>query len=123
MKYFHNSKEVPNLSPLDGVSLKLLLGLGEQDPFTITEYCIKPGHSIPTHSHNEVQFGFILSGKIRVWIDNEETELKKGDFYFVPPNVLHGSLVIGNQPCAKIDIIFPKREKSLERFKEIMGKK
>lgn len=60
------------------------------------------------HSHPHVQFTYIQSGVFTVHIGAETRELKGGDFYFIPPDVVHG--VVAKESGVLLDAFSPMRE-------------
>ena len=42
------------------------------------------------HQHPHTQVTYVESGEFSMTIGNESRILRKGDGYFVPPNILHG---------------------------------
>ncbi|MBQ9563013.1 MAG: AraC family transcriptional regulator [Lachnospiraceae bacterium] len=47
-------------------------------------------HYIPLHWHNEIEAGFVIKGKVRVFLGDEEIILSKGEGYFINANQFHG---------------------------------
>lgn len=60
------------------------------------------------HSHPHVQFTYIQSGAFNVHIGDESRVLRGGDFYFIPPDVVHG--VEALEDSVLIDVFSPMRE-------------
>jgi quercetin dioxygenase-like cupin family protein len=60
------------------------------------------------HQHIHTQMSYVESGVFEVTIAGEIKTLKKGDAYYIPPNVMHGAV------CKKagvlIDMFTPMRE-------------
>ena len=66
-------------------------------------------HAIGTlHEHYHTQVSYVESGLFELTIDGEQKLLKKGDGYFVPPNILHGCVCL--EPGILIDVFMPHRE-------------
>jgi quercetin dioxygenase-like cupin family protein len=60
------------------------------------------------HSHPHVQITYIQSGSFAVHIGSETRELGAGDFYYIPPHVVHG--VEAREDSILIDVFTPMRE-------------
>lgn len=60
------------------------------------------------HAHPHVQFTYIQSGSFNVHIGPETRVLRGGDFYFIPPDVVHG--VEALEDSILIDAFSPMRE-------------
>ena len=63
------------------------------------------GSIVPLHNHPEEQFGYIIKGGFEMLVGDEKVTLKEGDAYFIPPNVLHKFIAIGETEA--IDIFAP----------------
>jgi len=69
---------------LEGVSGWLAQG----DSFQIVFFEVKAGRTIPPHSHRE-QFGFLIKGSLTLTIGDTTHDLKTGDSYYIPAEVIH----------------------------------
>ncbi len=65
---------------------------------------------VPLHSHSHEQMGIVLEGKVGLTIGAETLEIKKGDMFLVPPDILHGLAFTFDQPAVILDIFSPPRE-------------
>lgn len=59
------------------------------------------------HSHPHVQFTYVKSGSFTVHIGAETKVLKGGDFYYIPPEVVHG--VVALEEGVLLDAFSPMR--------------
>ncbi|HRY28470.1 MAG TPA: cupin domain-containing protein [Elusimicrobiota bacterium] len=66
------------------------------------------GVSLPEHSHESEQFGYIIKGGFKVKIGARMEILKAGDAYFVPANEPHSFTSVGETEA--IDVFSPLRE-------------
>lgn len=60
------------------------------------------------HQHPHTQITHVESGVFEVEIGNEKNELKAGDAFYIPSNVIHG--VLCKEAGILIDVFNPKRE-------------
>lgn len=60
------------------------------------------------HSHPHVQISYIQSGSFNVHIGAESRVLGAGDFYYIPPHVVHGVEALDDSIL--IDVFTPMRE-------------
>ena len=60
------------------------------------------------HQHHHTQVTYIDSGAFEMTIGDEKRILKKGDGYYVPPNVIHGCICL--EAGTLIDAFTPHRE-------------
>ena len=117
MQYFIEPDKAPKIEQMLGVETVILTGLsGEKMMMVLTT--TMPGHEVPTHSHPHEQIGMVFSGKAVLKIGDEERIVKKGDFYYVPPNVPHSDRCLGNEPFVMLDIFYPVREDFVNRLKD-----
>jgi len=78
-----------------------------------------PNLTCKPHSHESAQLTYMLKGKLKVRIAEEERILVSGDFAFIPPNIEH-SIASGDEYVLALDIFFPPRsdiERRLEALK------
>lgn len=66
------------------------------------------GAVVDWHSHEAEQFGYVIKGGFKIWLENEEFEIHAGDCYFVPPNVKHKFIALGETEA--IDLFNPIKE-------------
>lgn len=60
------------------------------------------------HSHFHTQMSYVDSGAFEITIGGKNQTLKKGDAYYIPPNVVHGALCL--EAGILVDIFTPLRE-------------
>ena len=58
----------------------------------------QPGSVYPLHSHEREQFSFMLSGRMRLTVGDEVSEVGAGDMWHAPSNVEHGNRPWGRDP-------------------------
>jgi quercetin dioxygenase-like cupin family protein len=66
------------------------------------------GAVVPWHTHPHEQIGYLVRGRLRFQIGDEEQELSEGDSWLVPSNVPH--FVTALEDSIAIDIFSPPRE-------------
>ena len=95
-----------DLEPLgDGVSRQIML---HDDEVMMVKVSFEKGAIGYEHDHPHRQISYIASGVFEVAIDKEKKVLKKGDAFYIPPNVKHGVLCI--ESGLLIDVFNPMRE-------------
>ena len=70
----------------------------------------QPGSAYPLHSHEREQFSFMLSGRMRLTVGEEVTEIGPGDMWHAPGNVVHGGGILGDEPVVFVDVYSPPAE-------------
>lgn len=98
-------KEDAKKRTFKGVSLDSL-AVGEKSMVCKMNYAA--GNFATEHTHPHEQSGYVISGKYRMTVEDEEYELNPGDSYAVPGNVRHSFLVIEGGEV--IDVFTPPRE-------------
>jgi len=94
----------------EGVHVKAITG----ERIQVTQVRLDAGFE-SDHSHPEEQVGYVLSGQIRLTIENEAHICEAGTCYHIPPNVRHSFKVLSS-PYAEILEVFspPKVENILK---------
>lgn len=74
----------------------------------ITKMLYKKSDFVPFHKHPNEQSGYIISGKYRLSIENQEYILSVGDTYSIPENIEHSMEII--EAGEIIDVFTPIRK-------------
>ncbi len=78
------------------------------DNLMICRFDLDEGVLIPSHSHPHDQAGYVVSGKIRITVNDKSCDLGAGDSYSAPPNVLHSAQAL--VASVVVDTFYPPRE-------------
>ncbi|MCX6142440.1 MAG: cupin domain-containing protein [Ignavibacteriales bacterium] len=89
----------------DGVQRQIL----GHDP-QLMMVCVKfnKGSIGPVHRHPHRQVTYVEQGSFEVQIGSEKKVLRKGDCFFIPPDVDHG--VVALEVGTLVDVFTPTRE-------------
>lgn len=60
------------------------------------------------HSHVHTQMSYVASGAFAITIADETRTVRKGDAYYIPPNVRHGAVCV--EAGELVDLFTPMRE-------------
>lgn len=93
------------LPALDGIKRKTLV-YGEKT--LMTEFLLDKGSILPRHSHPHEQTGYLVKGRMRLWVDSEKFEAQAGDSWCVPGGVEHGADIL--EDSVAIELFSPVRE-------------
>jgi quercetin dioxygenase-like cupin family protein len=88
-----------------GVERRVFSGEGATVAFTT----LAPGHSPFPHSHPHEQIVYMISGRARFFVGDEETILEPGDMVVVPPGVEHHAQTLGDEPALDLSVFTPPR--------------
>jgi bacilysin biosynthesis protein BacB len=93
--------------------IRLKTGIRMQ--FFVTPWCeimlsyIPPGAVMPTHAHDNEQFGIAVKGKYIMRVGEEEETFEYGKIYFSPSNVPHGADNPYSEEAVSLNIFIPPR--------------
>jgi quercetin dioxygenase-like cupin family protein len=88
-----------------GIDLDILAH-GEKSMITRLNY--KAGDVVPLHQHPHEQCGYIVAGRVRLAIGEQEEALEAGDSYCIPGDVPHGMQAM--EDGSLVDFFAPARE-------------
>ncbi len=100
----------PENSRADRATLQILIGIGEQSPhFHMRYFAVQPGGytSLDQHAHDHGVY--ILHGRARLRLSNEEHELQTGDVVYIPGNEVHQFFAVGDEPFGFLCVVPAKR--------------
>jgi len=98
------------LNPMEGIEMKTLV-YGENS--LLTRFHLKKGSILPKHSHSQEQTGFLVSGKIKLFIDGEEFLAEPGDTWSIKGDIKHWAQII--EDSVAIEVFSPLREDYLPK--------
>ncbi len=98
------------LTPIDGIEMKTLV-YGENS--LLTRFHLKKGKELPRHSHLHEQTGFLVSGKIKLFIKEEEFFAEPGDTWSIKGDIPHWVEIL--EDSVVIEVFSPLREEYLPK--------
>ena len=98
---------------IDQVKKKLLIEgiIGQYvhgNSTTLGFVTINKGSNLPLHHHPHEQITYMIEGKLKMQIGNEELVLEPGIVKVIPSNTPHSAIALTD--CKLIDIFSPVRE-------------
>jgi len=90
---------------LDGIGMKTLC-LGEA--MLMTEFLLEKGSILPVHAHPYEQTGYLVKGKIRLFIGDSSRELVPGDSWSIVRDQPHHADIL--EDSVAIEVFHPVRE-------------
>ena len=98
------------LNPIDGIEMKTFV-YGEKS--LLTRFHLKKGSILPKHSHPHEQTGFMVSGKMKLFIDGEGFIAEPGDTWSVKGDIEHWAQII--EDSVAVEVFSPVREDYLPK--------
>lgn len=108
MFYRANDNDFKEVLP--GIRLKTLV-YGEKT--LLAEFRMNAGATLPNHAHIHEQTGYLVEGKIRLFIGHETFEVKKGDSWCIPGGTKHSAEIL--KDSVAIEVFSPTREDYLPK--------
>ncbi|MBU2645189.1 cupin domain-containing protein [bacterium] len=102
---FYKKNSDHYLNPVDGIRLKTLT-YGEK--VSLTEFVMEKGNDLPAHEHPHEQIGYLVSGRIKLTVEDQVYETGPGDSWCIPGGVKHSATII--EDSIAIEIFSPVRE-------------
>ena len=93
------------VSPVEGIEMKTLV-YGEKS--LLARFHLAKGSELPIHSHPHEQTGFLISGKMTLYIDQEPFPVEPGDSWSIPGDVEHRVDVM--EDSVAIEVFSPIRK-------------
>lgn len=90
---------------LDGIKIKTLVYGNDT---LMTEFILKKGSLLPEHKLPYEQIGYLVSGKIKLKIDDAINEINPGDSWCILKNKSHGAEIMDDSIA--LEIFHPARE-------------
>ena len=94
---------------LDGIRIKTLC---YGDSMLMTEFLLRKGAILPGHSHPNEQTGYLVKGKIRLFIGDLVRELVPGDSWCIAKDLPHRAEIL--EDSLAIEVFSPVREDYLK---------
>jgi len=77
----------------------------------MAEFLLKKGSVLPRHSHPHEQAGYLIKGRIRLSIGDEEYDCEPGDSWCIPGNVEHAAHIL--EDSVAVEVFSPVRQEYL----------
>ena len=97
-------------SPIEGIEQKTLV-YGEKS--LMTEFRLRKGSILPRHRHPHEQTGYLVSGRMRLYVADQVYECAAGDSWCIPGDAEHGADII--EDSVAVEVFSPVREEYIPR--------
>jgi quercetin dioxygenase-like cupin family protein len=102
---FSKSNEDGYSQLLPGINIKTLV---YGDKTLSAKFHLNKDSQLPLHAHPHEQTGYMISGRMRLFVGDEVYEVEPGDSWCVPGNALHRVEVLADSVI--IEVFSPVRE-------------
>lgn len=103
----HSSKGYQPI--LDGIKIKTV---NNGPNMVMTEFVLKKGTVLPEHTHPNEQSGYLIKGKIRLFIDGKSHEMNPGDNWDIQCGIPHKAEIL--KDSIAIEVFSPIRKDYLQ---------
>lgn len=86
-------------NPIPGIKMKTLCH-GENT--LMTEFILEKNSVLPRHAHPHEQTGYLVSGRITLFIGDLSHEVLPGDSWCIPGDIEHGAQIHENSVAVEI---------------------
>ncbi len=90
---------------LSGIKIKTLV-YGEKT--LMTEFVLSKGSLLHEHTHTHEQIGYLVKGKIKLFIESNSQIINPGDSWCVPSNSRHRADIL--EDSSAVEVFAPCRE-------------
>lgn len=104
--YFYDFNRIEFKKKRERVYLKSITGENSQ----ICIMRLTPGEATD-HSHPQEQLGYVLSGSVEIFVEQEKKILGPGEGYHIPGGARHG-FTVGDEPVEYLEIFCPPKEEN-----------
>jgi quercetin dioxygenase-like cupin family protein len=80
-----------------GTTRQVLIGPEVGPHFALRKFIMQPGGGIPNHTNTVEHEQYVLTGRARIGVGAEVTEVAAGDVVFIPAGTPHWYEVLGDQ--------------------------
>jgi quercetin dioxygenase-like cupin family protein len=88
-----------------GASRQVLIGSEEGPNFAMRRFVMEAGGGIPAHTNTVEHEQYVLRGRARIGIGEEEFDVETGSVVFIPAGVPHWYRVEGDEPFEFICVV------------------
>lgn len=100
----------PENSNAERATRQILIGAEENSPhFHMRYFAVQPGGHTSLDQHPHDHGVYVLHGRARVRLGDEEHELHAGDVVYIPGNEVHQFFTLGEEPFGFLCVVPAKR--------------
>jgi quercetin dioxygenase-like cupin family protein len=100
----------PENSSADRATRQVLIGMDENSPnFHMRYFAVQPGGHTSLDQHPHEHGVYVLHGRARLRLSDQEHELNVGDVVYIPGNEVHQFFAMGEEPFGFLCIVPARR--------------
>ncbi len=100
----------PDNSSADRATRQILIGTEDQSPhFHLRYFAVQPGGHTSLDQHAHDHGVYVLHGRARLRLADEEHELSAGDVVYISGNEIHQFFTLGDEPFGFLCVVPAKR--------------
>ena len=100
----------PENSGADKATRQILIGKDENSPnFHMRYFAVQPGGHTSLDQHAHEHGVYVLHGRARLRLENNEYELNAGDVVYIPGNEVHQFFASGQEPFGFLCVVPARR--------------
>nr|BBH91345.1 hypothetical protein KTC_60960 [Thermosporothrix sp. COM3] len=100
----------PDNSRADRASRQILVGFEENSPhFHMRYFAVQPGGHTSLDEHAHDHGVYVLHGRARLRLGDEEHEVREGDAIYISGNEIHQFFTVGDEPFGFLCVVPAKR--------------
>lgn len=110
-----SANEVPSTEVRAGskTSTQVLIGPDDAPDFAMRRFVMKPGGGMPLHTNRVQHEQYVLQGRARIQIGDDEIEVAVDDVVYIPAGVPHSYQSIGEEDFVFLCVV-PNRPDKIE---------
>ena len=100
----------PENSGADRATRQVLIGTDENSPhFHMRYFAVQPGGHTSLDQHAHDHGVYVLHGRARLRLGNDEHEISTGDVIYIPGDEIHQFFTLGDEPFGFLCVVPAKR--------------
>lgn len=100
----------PENSGADHATRQVLIGTDENSPhFHMRYFAVQPGGHTSLDQHAHDHGVYVLHGRARLRLNDEEYEIGMGDVIYIPGNEIHQFFTLGDEPFGFLCVVPAQR--------------
>lgn len=88
-----------------GASRQVLIGPDEGPNFAMRRFIMEPGGGIPAHTNTVEHEQYVVGGRARIGIGDQQFDVEAGSVVFIPAGMPHWYRVVGDEPFEFICVV------------------